>query len=692
MTGRSFERLLRPKSIAVVGGEIAASVIRTLRRGGYGGMIHAIHSSRSEIEGVRTVESVECLDDPPDATFIAVNRKASIEVVAALRRQGAGGAIAYASGYGETGTVGRSLEQQLVQAAGDMPVIGPNAYGLINYLDGAALWLDHHGGQRCERGVAIIGQSSNVLINLTMQRRALPIGYVLALGNQACVDAADLVDAMVEDERVTAIGLHLEGIARPGALAAAVARARAAGRAVVILKSGRSEDGASRAVSHTAAIVGADGVLDAWLKRIGVPRLHRLEAFIETLKLLHVHGPLPDRSFVSLSCSGGEATLVADAAASRDVELRDFTDADRQRIAATANPLVAITNPLDYHTFDWLKPERLRATFEAVLAAGHALAGLVLDMPRTDRCPDDEWLAVLVAWQAAGRNAQARLAVIASMAEGMPEELAGALIVRGVAPLCGIDDALDAIAAAAMSARMSRPFESIGADRYPSQRSTSPARNRIHAVDEAEAKRMLAVYGVEVPLNQPVRSVQAAIDTAAGMKGAVALKALGAEIAHKTEMGGVCLGLRDPGSIELACRRLLALSPRILVERMVEDNRAELLVAVRRDPALGLYLVIGTGGTMAEIVEDVRILVLPTTADEVREAILELRTAPCFSGWRGAEPASIEAAVRSISAVVGFAIARKDDLFELEINPLIVTGSRAVAADALLRFLSGEQP
>ncbi|MCB1969522.1 MAG: acetate--CoA ligase family protein [Geminicoccaceae bacterium] len=689
----SLDRLLHPRSIAVIGGAIAASVIRTLRRSGYGGQIRAVHPDHDEIEGIAAVPGITDLDISPDAAFVAVNRKASIDIMAELRVKRAGGAIAYASGYRETGTIGAVLERNLVEAAGRMPVIGPNAYGFINYLDGAALWLDHHGGKPCRRGVAIIGQSSNILINMTMQRRGLPIAFVIALGNQASVDAADLVEALLDDDRITAIGLHLEGISRATALAGAVEHARSENRPVVVLKSGRSEAGARQVVSHTATITGSDDVLDAWLRRIGAARVDSIGAFLETLKLLHVHGALPGRSLVSLSCSGGEAALVADAASSRDIDLSPFDDDDVERIAATTNPLVTIGNPFDYHTFDWLRPERLERTFEATMRGGHALAALVLDMPRTDRCPDQEWRAVLDAWIRAGDAAGKRIAVVSSLPEAMPEMLAESLVERGIVPLCGIEDSLDAVAAAAFigSHAGSPVINRDDGNECDGPPSPADEGRPVRSFDEAEAKRLIAAYGIAIPVGRPVASPQDAIDAAADIGGAVVLKALSAEIAHKSARGGVHLDLRDPGSIDLATRALLEISARVLVERMIRGTVGELLVGIRHDPALGLYLVIGSGGTLVEWFNDRQVLIIPETEESIRKAIGRLRVARRLAGDGPGRAGDIDAAVEAILALQRFALAHERQLVELEINPLIVTASKAVAADAILRMYPAEK-
>ena len=241
---RDLTRILRPESIAVLGGSWAVAVIEQCRRMGFAGDIWPVHPTKSELAGLPCFPSIEALPSSPDVAFVGVNRHLTVELVAALQAMGAGGAVCFASGFAEAGVEGAALQARLIEAAGDMPVIGPNCYGLINYLDGALLWPDLHGGQRVKRGVAIVTQSSNLAINLTMQRRGLPIAYMLTLGNQAMVGMAEMIATLAGDDRVTAIGLHIEGVGDAAAFADAVMAARSSRKPIVVMKSGSSAQAA----------------------------------------------------------------------------------------------------------------------------------------------------------------------------------------------------------------------------------------------------------------------------------------------------------------------------------------------------------------------------------------------------------------------------------------------------------------
>ena len=455
-----LSRLLQPRSIAVIGGGAwCASVIEQCRKMGFAGPIWPVHPKRAELAGVPTVARLEDLPGVPDAVFIGVNRHTTVEAVRLLADMGAGGAVCFASGFreaqAETGD-GEGLQAALLAAAGEMPIIGPNCYGFINYLDGALLWPDQHGGQRVEKGVAVLTQSSNMAINITMQRRGLPLAYVATAGNQAQVGLADLGTALLEDARVTALGLHVEGVGDLRAFEALGRRARELGKPVVALKAGRSDQAQAAAVSHTASLAGSAAGAGALLRRLGIAQVDSLPALLETLKLLHFAGPLPSNRVASMSCSGGEASLMADTALAHDVVFPPLSAAQNAGLRAALGPMVALANPLDYHTFIWTDVARMAETFAAAMAGDVAIGCLIADFPREDRCDPAAWECIYEAGARAVREAGKPLAVVATLPDALPEPVAERLTACGMIPLMGLDEALAAIAAAAALGQIGR--------------------------------------------------------------------------------------------------------------------------------------------------------------------------------------------------------------------------------------------
>ncbi len=682
MTGvpESLERLLRPQSLAVVGGEAAVQVIRQCRRLGYEGEIWPVHPERDVLEGIPAVPSVRDLPAPPDAAFVGVNRRAAVGVVAALAAGGAGGAVVYASGFKEVGGEGLALTQDLVAAAGPLPLIGPNCYGFLNYLDGIAVWPDEQAGRRVDRGVAIIAQSGNIAINLTMIRRALPIAYVFTLGNQAVLGLGDLIDAMVADDRVTAIGLYIEGLDDPDRFQQAVMRARTAGKPVVAVKVGRTEAGRRQAMSHTASLVGGDAAMQAFFERIGVARVASLTGLLEALTFLHVHGPVGGRRVVAVTSSGAEAALVADEGSRLGLDFPEISPPDRARIGDTCHPLVTIANPFDHHTFDWGNRGRLAATFAEVMAVDSDLALLVLDFPPADLCDPANWYASMDAWVDAVRATRHDTAIIASLPDCLPNPLAAQLLAAGIAPLSGIEDGLAAIAAA------------VAVGGFPSPvpiRAPAPlpvADGAAVTVPADQARRLLSGFGVRFAPWRVAESVAAAVAAADSLGYPVAVKAEGAGLAHKTEKDALRLALTDRDAVAAAAESLLALSPQLLVERMVTGAVAELIIGAERDPVLGPHLVLGAGGVLVELLADSRILLLPVCAAAVDRALDELRVGRLLGGWRGRPAADRAAIVETVLAVGRFLEAYGDRFVSLDMNPVMATPDGAVTVDVLMQL------
>jgi acyl-CoA synthetase (NDP forming) len=659
MTGLS--RLLRPRHIAVLGAGWARNVIEQTEKMGFRGQVWPVHPTKSDIGGLRAFASLADLPEAPDATFIGVNRHATVDVVAELSAMGAGGAICFASGWTEAGEP--ELQARLVAAAGDMPILGPNCYGVINYLDGALLWPDQHGGVRVDRGVALLSQSSNIVINLTMQRRALPVAYVACLGNAAVVGLAELAGALLDDPRVTALGMYVEGIDDATALAALAERARAAGKGIVAIKSGKTELSRTAAQSHTASLAGGGAASSAFLRQAGIAEVATPSELIETLKILHAHGPGLGRRICSLSCSGGEAGLVADLAAPFGIDFPPPSEAQRQRLGEILGPIVTIANPLDYHTFIWGDGPRTTDVFTTMLQ-GYDAGIYIIDPPRPDRCDPSSFQPAIDAIVAAGRATGKPAFPVALLPENFDEAKATGLMAQGIATLMGLETSLAAIRAAqtAPGAAGWRPM--------------APAAPREAAMlSESEGKALLAQAGVAVP--RGVAGPELGALDLSGLTPPLALKGLG--FAHKTEAGAVRLGLAS-----LEGQAGMPGATGYLVEEMVTGGVAEVLLGLRRDPVYGVTLTLGMGGVTAEVLADTVTLVWPASEDDIRDALGRLRLWPLLDGYRGRPRADV-AALAAMAVRLGALMQADGRLEEIELNPVILRAQGAVAVDALIR-------
>ena len=676
----NLDRLFRPKTIAVFGGREAAEVVRQSKLLDFEGEIWPVHPRHAEVAGQPCYRCVDELPGAPDASFIGVNRHQTIEVVRALRKAGAGGAVCYASGFSESQD-GAGLQAALVGAAGEMPVLGPNCYGMINYLDGALLWPDQHGGKRVAGGVALFAQSSNILLNLTMQARGLPIAYVLALGNQAQTGMSEAIRAVVNDDRVTAIGLHIEGFLDIPALEQVVRLAHHRNLPLVAIKAGGSDRGATLALSHTASLAGKDRVAGALLERLGIPRVASLESLIETLKILHVHGPLSGTDISSMSCSGGEAMLMADAADARRVSFPKLSPAQHRRVADTLTNLVTVSNPLDYHTFNWNDEQKLYSTYCAMLGCGFDLSILVLDFPRRDRCDWDTWRPAVDAIIRAARDTGRPAAVLSSLPENLPESLAETFIENGLVPLCGMEHALDAVEAAAMAGFVG-PYTREG----PLPGPGSLSGDRLLLQDEWQGKQILASWGIAVPTGRRGQGGDQAVNAAREIGFPVVVKTCIPGLAHKTERGGVVLNLDSEDTVRTAAEQLLDQCRELIVERMITDGIAELIVGFEYDAQVGPSLLIGAGGIRAELVRDCEVVLLPAGENLFRNALDRLNVATLLTGYRGSTPGDIDAVLAVLDRVSAIVLSDPGAIVELEINPLIVrpAGHGVSAVDVLL--------
>ena len=672
---RDLRPLLEPRSIVFVGGAECDVAIRKTLGLGFTGKIWAVHPKRQQLGGVATVKSASDVEGPVDAAFIAVKREPTVEVLRTLRSKGLQGAVIYASGFAETGDTG--LQDELLAAADGIPLMGPNCYGFVNGLSRVALWPDEHGIVPGESGVAIITQSGNMACNLVTTMRGLPVALTCAIGNQADVDMAQLVESCARDPRITAIGLHIEGLRDVAAFARAAAVARELRKPIVVLKTGRSEQGARVTMSHTSSLSGADALYDALFRRYGVARVKSVSALVETLKFLHCGGAIADSRLVSMSCSGGEAALAADMALDRAVSFPPFTAATRERVAATLNEYVSVENPLDYHTFIWGQPEKLEATYSAVLAGGYDVAMLILDTPTHPATNPASWVVAARALVQAARNTGARAAVVATLHEGMPLDLANELAAAGVAPMMGLDDALTAFEAAAF---IGRNWAQAEAPPSLGQAAVAAGEPVVHS--EKAAKDLLATFGLIVPEGR-VCAASDAVAVAEQLGYPVTLKVSSAAIAHKTEAGGVVLNLRSADEVADAAARLAKLAPEVLVERMVTGAVAELILGLTRDPQFGTALVVGAGGILTELLHDSATLLLPTSETEIRAALAGLKSWPLVTGFRG-RYGDAEAVVRAVQALAAFAAAHAGRIEEVDVNPLLVTATGAVAVDALI--------
>lgn len=691
-------RLLKPRHVAVLGGSDAVTVAGECRRIGYNGPFWPVNPKRQEIGGFTCYASLDDLPEAPDAVFLAIHREAAVEALAKLSAMGAGGAVCYTAGFGEIGAEGQQMEDRLIEAAGDMALVGPNCYGLINYIDRVALWPFAHGGEYIGCGAAIITQSGMLSSDLTMSQRSVPFSYMIAAGNQSLLHLEDFIDVLCERDEVPAIGIHIEGLKDAARFEAVTLKALDRGKPIVALKTGSSAIGAALAVSHTGTLAGKDSLYDAFFDRLGIIRVESPAELLETLKFLCIAGPPKGNRLAGFTCSGGGAAMLADMSEKRGLSApppsAETTAALRDLLPFTAT----VSNPLDYTTPIWGCREKTEPVFRTFLNDGYDSAILIQDYPAPGLDESHPtYFADALGFVAAATDAGIPAAVCSTLPENMDAATRKALIKAGVAPMQGLVECLKAIESAAWYAKRRDLIDMAMAPLYPPLSSGDPGSDpTVQTIDEAAAKVLLNEAGISVP-ESVIASAGDAVTVSQSLTFPVALKMLSPQLPHKTEAGAVRLNIEASDALPAAIDAMVcavtaydpnAVTDRFLIETMVDKPVAELLVTVRRDPTFGLALTIGVGGVLVEIIKDATTLLLPATRSDIDKALRQLRIAPLLDGHRGGTAIDRKKLLDSIDALAGIAFDTSNCVVEIEINPLFVSADAVVAVDALIQVHS----
>ncbi len=678
----AMKRLLRPENIAVIGGRFADAVIKQCDFVGFKGQIYPVNPRRESMQGRRCFASVKDLPVPPDAVFLAVDNKASILIVKDLAELGAGGVVVYAAGFAEHDAEGERMQVELLNAKGGMALVGPNCYGMLNYLDGVALWPDEHGGKAVSSGAAIVLQSGNIGVSITMQQRSLPLAYLISVGNQADLEMHDYIEAFLEDERVTCIGLHIEGLKDVQAFSKAALKALHKGVPIVVLKTGTSNEGQKLTFSHTSSLSGSDDLYSAMFARYGVARTRTIPEFLETLKLLSTVGSLATKKIASISCSGGEAAHIADLASKLGLEFPLLIPTQEKALFNVLGDKVALSNPLDYHTYIWNNETAQQACFAAMMLGEQTLTIKILDYPKSDLCDISAWDKTARAFMNALKERNSKGVVVSTLSENLPEQTRDWLLSEGVAPMQGLEDCLLAVNHAhelflvQQKRAVLKPLQAFSL-------STGIAKN----LNEFEAKKILEHYGFKLPKARVLSKNDDLAMACIELGFPLVLKVLSADILHKSDLGGVELNLQSVAGVEAALTKMQDLGQTFLLEQMLETPITELILGISRDEQFGLSITLGVGGLLVELLKDSQNLLLPLNIEDVKMAIQKLKIYPVFCGYRGQPKVHLDALIDAVMKLVKLADSYKESLLELDINPLFVYKDSVVAADAVIRLL-----
>ena len=679
-----LQRLLAPRSVAVVGastrlGTYGNQAVANLVEAKFPGPVFGVHPTSTELYGVPCFPTLSDLPEVPDAVVIATPAATVPGIVDEAGRLGCGGAVVFAAGFAEVAH-GRSLQAELRETAlrHQLPVCGPNGNGLISLHRRAPLWGD--GYHLSEAGsVAVVSQSGNVSVNALGTRRGLTLHTVVSCGNQAVLDAADYLAAFAELEGVRSVACYLETDGDGQRLAAALAACAEQGIGVAVLKSGRSELGASSAAAHTGAVASDARVLRALVEEAGAAWVDDPHELLETAKALAV-GKRGTGGVAVVTCSGGDAATSADVADSLGVALPPLQPATAAALTDLVPDAATVGNPLDYTALIWGDIELIGsivATTAEDPGVGQVLA--YYDEPQDmDRASADAWAATLDGIVEGANKSGPGVIVCSTLPDLLPEATIERLHRKGVPGVWGLRTGLVVAAALCRPAGDAPWLRRVAA-------AAAPVGEPSRWLAEHEAKQLLAAAGVAVPVGRVAANAAEAAETVASLDGPFALKLTSADLQHKTDIGAIALGLRTREEIVEAARRLQAIPGHATTPLLVEQMAApgvELLVAAHRDGVVP-SLVIALGGVWVELLDDAAVLPLPTTPERVERALLGLRAAPLLTGVRGSDPIDLRA-LATLAARVGDVLL-EHDLQLLELNPVLAGPRGAVAVDAVAR-------
>jgi acetate---CoA ligase (ADP-forming) len=699
VTPERLRSFFSARSVALVGGSDtsgwARNIVLSSQVAGFTGELVPVHPTRATAFGRACVPSLRELTAPVDLAFVLAPTHAVSGVLDDAAAAGVRNVVVLASGYREVGGEGLDLQERLVAqaAALDLTLLGPNCLGYLNAHTASAPFALTIPPPLTAGPVALVLQSGALATAVLDFARAHAVGVSLltSMGNESVISTVDVVRYLVTDEATKVICLFLEEIGRPDEFAAVARAASDAGKPIVALKVGASAAGQAAALAHTGSVAGDDAVVDAVLRQLNVIRVDSLEELLTTAALLgydrHPTGP----RMAVLTSSGGACDIIADRAAEAGLSIPDFAPSTVATIAAQLPPFASAHNPLDVTGYV-LANERT----SALTSIDHALDAAVED-PNVDFVyfaglvsppsrPVDERLAALVEARAdwiAERVATAPIPVIpvGTTCVDVTPYAREVLEPRGLMVLGGIDLAVSALGkAVAWSARRA-------ATSWPLLTGGFAGVGEAVPWSEAAARAVLGDAGVPLVPAELVGSADEAVAAARRLGTPVALKICAAEITHKSDAGGVALGLSSDVDIRAAYERVAAAGAGVAVDGVLvspmRTGGVELLAGVSVDPTFGPVLAVGLGGIWVEVLRDTSLRALPVDATEVRVMLGELRGAALLSGARGAKPVDLDRVAAAVVALTE-AAARIGGLRAVEVNPLWTDGDRVEALDALV--------
>ena len=689
-----LDALFNPRSVAIVGASedptrIGGRPLRHLLKFGFRGEIRPVNPRRDRVQGIAAWPDIADVPGTVDVAIVAVPAGSAVETVEACAARGVRAAVVFTSGFAETDAVGADRQRRMgeIARASGMRILGPNCLGVYNAATGYyatfTTTLDVHLPR--PGPVAIVSQSGayGSHLGLLARRRRIDVGLWVTTGNECDVTVSECIAWMAERPEIEVVAAYAEGVGDGEALLSSLDTARAGGKRVFFTKAGRSEVGVEAVRSHTAALTGADAVFDSMLVQSGIVRTADTEAMLDAAYAASF-GALPSNRRIGLmTISGGAGVMMADEAVAQGLDVAPMPDSAQRRLKEMLS-FSTPRNPVDFTAQVFNAPRLLGTFLDAMLDEGDYGAVVIF----LTYVASVDFMAGPALDAIAGARARHPDRPIVMVMVGSDEAIAPYEALN--VPV--FEDAVRAVRTVSALARVGEglalgPRAGAGPDPHPAGKPFSGGR-----LDEREALALLATWGVPVVETRVAGSGEEAARAAAAIGTPVAMKVLSPDIAHKTEAGGVALGV----ALENAAEEHEALVARArafdgdaeirgtLVAPMVTG--VECILGVRRDPAFGPVVMAGSGGVLAEILDDVAFRKAPIDRAEAKRMVAGLRGARVLQGTRGRPRCDVDALADAVAALSRFAAAHADTLGSVDVNPFVVLpeGRGGLALDALI--------
>jgi len=694
----AMKALLQPGSVAILGcssdlSRISGRPLKYFLEKGYKGRLFPVNPNQEQIAGLRCYPDVRAVPGPIDLAVVAVAAERVIESMRQLVAKRVPAAVIFSSGFAEMGEAGAAAQRELVAIAraGGVRFCGPNAVGVVNAFDAVtASFSEYLEGAIPVGPIGFVSQSGafGTAIAVLARERQLGLGYFVNTGNEADVDVADALAFIVEDPRIRVIAGYIEGVRDGRKLLAVADRAMALGKPMILTKVGRSDAGARAAASHTGALAGTDAVLDGVLRQKGVIRADDEEQMIDLVEMF-AHCRLPNGpNLVIVSQSGGAGVLACDRAEAFGLRVPLLDVATQASLKQILPAYAAVGNPVDLTGLSLAEPELIRRTMKEVLTDPAVDIGLLwvrlmdkyaeLMVDMIQDVSDSTGKTLVVSWlappPAALRSLRARGICVARGAAQAVSAIAG-LVRYAQVRKRWLDDAS---ARKAVALPLPLPWPNLPPDGGP--------------LSSVAAAAVLQNAGVPLAAFELAADADAAAAAAGRLGYPVALKIESPDIPHKTESGGVLLGIDDETalrkgfgqivrSVHERCRT--ARIDGVIVQKMVESG-VEMVVGVQQDEAFGPVVMVGFGGVLVEVIKDVAFAAVPLTRSEADAMLSTLKAAQMLRGVRGRPPVNRDAMCELLVNVSRLAAAAGPRLAEVDLNPVVAGVDGSVAVDWLI--------